>query len=118
MNYDDEFIGKEYFWAGVFGLGRTLSRQPKSYQYIHSRWPIVYKEYISSPAWKMKAQAAKERAGNRCMVCNSDINIQAHHRTYERLGQELPEDITVLCAKCHELFSKTHRVGQYLREPV
>lgn len=63
---------------------------------------IVYAEYILSPAWKAKADEAKKRVNSRCQVCNSPDKIQAHHRTYERLGYERPEDITVLCDECHE----------------
>ena len=66
-----------------------------------------YHEYINSPEWRIKAEAAKERAAWRCQVCNDDPprnHLHAHHRTYERLGRELPEDITVLCDYCHRLY--------------
>jgi hypothetical protein len=65
-----------------------------------------YYEYIQSPAWKAKAEAAKKRAGYKCQVCNGTHRLEAHHRTYDRLGNERPEDITVLCHSCHELYSK------------
>jgi hypothetical protein len=31
--------------------------------------------------------------------------LQVHHRDYSRLGHEDPEDLTVLCARCHKAFS-------------
>lgn len=68
---------------------------------------INYKEYLLTPEWKAKANAAKERAGHRCQLCNAEGNngfLHAHHRTYERLGEELPEDIIVLCKDCHAKF--------------
>lgn len=65
---------------------------------------VDYYEYIKSAEWKSKADAAKERAGGKCQICNKAGNLNAHHRTYERLGKELPEDITVLCRDCHELY--------------
>lgn len=70
---------------------------------------IDYYEYIKSTAWKEKADAAKERAGNRCQVCNKAGRLDAHHRTYERLGDELPEDITVLCRECHEVYEMNRK---------
>lgn len=63
-----------------------------------------YREYIQSPEWHERAEAAKERAGHRCRLCNIKGSLHAHHRTYERLGKELPEDITVLCDDCHAKF--------------
>jgi len=70
---------------------------------------IDYHKYINSSEWRAKADAAKQRVGFRCQVCNrpsSEVQLDAHHRTYERLGNELPGDITVLCRDCHTLFSK------------
>lgn len=71
-----------------------------------------YYEYIQSPAWKRKADNAKRAAGYRCQVCNrgDGVQLDAHHRTYERLGHERPEDITVLCHDCHELFETNKRI--------
>jgi hypothetical protein len=31
-------------------------------------------------------------------------DLEAHHRTYERRGEELPEDLTALCPTCHRWF--------------
>jgi len=66
-----------------------------------------YKEYINSERWRIKSTEAKKRAGWRCQVCNTTGNfrtLHAHHRTYDRLGNERPEDITVLCERCHTFF--------------
>ena len=71
---------------------------------------VDYYEYINSPEWRRRADAAKARAGYRCRVCNrhaDEVVLNAHHRTYERLGNEDPDDITVLCRDCHELY-ETH----------
>jgi hypothetical protein len=81
----------------------------KGYNYIFCRAEQItesvnYREYIVSQEWKEKADAAKERAGYRCQVCNSPDNLNAHHRTYENLGHEKPEDLFVLCQNCHEIF--------------
>jgi formylmethanofuran dehydrogenase subunit E len=71
---------------------------------------IEYERYIQSPEWKAKADRAKYIMGYRCQVCYSSRNIEAHHRTYERLGNEWPTDITVLCDDCHELFHNHRRL--------
>ena len=71
---------------------------------------VDYEEYLKSTAWKMRASDAKRRAGHRCQVCHSADRLEAHHRTYERLGHEDHADITVLCHECHELFSKNGKL--------
>ena len=74
---------------------------------------INYHEYICSDKWRRKANAAKQRAGYRCRVCNKShdqVTLDAHHRTYERLGDELPGDITVLCRDCHKLYETNKKL--------
>jgi len=76
---------------------------------IAKKYSVVYKRYILSDTWKRKSRAAKYRVGYRCQVCNrsSDEDIlDTHHRTYERLGYELDEDLIVLCRRCHGLYEK------------
>lgn len=77
---------------------------------------INYYEYFRSEEWREMADAAKERVGYRCQVCNAEqgdgVILDAHHRTYERLGHELIEDITVLCRDCHGLYEHNKKIAQ------
>jgi hypothetical protein len=76
---------------------------------------VNYGEYIVSPEWREKAEAAKEAAGQRCQVCNVSRDrstLDTHHRTYERLGHEEPGDLVVLCRDCHRLFHENGRLAR------
>jgi len=65
----------------------------------------TYQKYLNSRHWGEVREAALERAGNRCMLCNTNEGpFHVHHRTYERLGNEEPEDVIVLCAAHHAQF--------------
>lgn len=71
------------------------------------RW---YREtYLTSDWWRLTRQVALERAGHKCQLCASDCGpLQVHHRSYDRLGCEEPEDLTVLCDGCHGAHHKRH----------
>lgn len=103
---DDEFIG---FTPDDY----KDHAQPFISEYL--KWcigGIVHRDYINSDIWKRRARIAKEQAGWRCQVCNkhkSQTILDAHHRTYERLGWEDLSDITVLCRECHELYESGKR---------
>lgn len=74
---------------------------------------VDYQEYIKTEAWRARAEAAKQRVEHRCQICNrpsTRVTLNVHHRTYERLGNERPEDLTVLCRGCHELYEKNRRI--------
>jgi hypothetical protein len=60
-------------------------------------------EYRKTPEWKVLRNRALIRAGNRCQPCgNSQGPLDVHHNSYERYGDELLEDLVVLCRSCHE----------------
>ena len=128
----DSVSGKEYrmaygnLWRGAVGINQTellfeLGKQGVIWLppfEIHVNAPIFsYEEYIVSDEWKERAQQAKARAGQRCQVCNAsreDVQLDTHHRTYERLGDEDPRDLIVLCRTCHTLF---HEHGRLAKAP-
>ena len=62
---------------------------------------MPYTEYLLSSEWRARRLEALKADGNRCRLCNSPGPLHVHHRTYERRGFELPEDLTVLCEPCH-----------------
>ena len=76
--------------------------------------PSSYSAYLASDEWKQRSREARQRAGNRCMLCNRTGPLEVHHRTYTRMGHELPEDLTVLCAQCHTKFHK--ELGMPIRD--
>lgn len=70
-----------------------------------------YQYYIRfSSRWRAKRKACYARFGNRCAVCYSPNNLEAHHRTYRRLYNEHPDDLTCLCRDCHRLFTGHNRL--------
>ena len=92
----------------VADLSKTLARL----------LPVNYSAYIKSGRWKKKADRVKERAGWRCMACNRPrgyVQLEAHHRTYERLGYEIPEDLICLCRDCHQAVTDVRRYKLHAR---
>jgi hypothetical protein len=67
-------------------------------------------EYYQSEEWDLKRLFALHRAQNSCDRCGSKGPLQIHHITYDRLYHERPEDLEVLCIKCHK---KADREREY-----
>ena len=69
----------------------------------------LYNKVLRSARWRdMKARLLRFR-GERCEGCPKVFasgagkkNLSLHHRTYDRLGHELDEDVQLLCENCHE----------------
>lgn len=70
---------------------------------------MPYRHYLRTPEWRRTRAAALRRAGGSCSldVTHTD-GLEVHHRTYERLGEELLTDVVVLCHACHWLHHKEH----------
>jgi 5-methylcytosine-specific restriction endonuclease McrA len=63
-----------------------------------------YTKYLESLQWKVQREKALRRAGFKCERCGMEFKhmmLHVHHKNYERLGKELPEDLEVLCLECH-----------------
>jgi len=65
-----------------------------------------YYTYLKSQSWKEIAVAAKNRDKWKCRLCNSGLDLNVHHRSYDILGKEADhmEDLVTLCARCHKTF--------------
>lgn len=50
-----------------------------------------------------------------CRVCGSLKDLEIHHRTYARFGKEQLDDVTTLCSRCHELFTRAIRMQRQIR---
>ena len=67
-----------------------------------------YATYLTTDHWKQVSTAAKARAGHQCALSSFHRGeLHVHHRNYLRLFRELPEDLIVLCWRCHSRFHGT-----------
>lgn len=59
--------------------------------------------YYQTRAWKIIAANVKERDSNKCAVCDSDLFVFTHHKTYAHYGLEAYhlDDLVCLCAEHH-----------------
>ncbi len=64
-----------------------------------------YSEYIHSARWKTLRAQALARAKDRCEVCGFSkwsVQLEVHHKTYERFKHERLDDLLVVCVSCHK----------------
>lgn len=68
-------------------------------------WSVADKQaYLRTDAWKNLRFKVLERDKYTCQCCGIDFGpLYVHHLTYERLGNELLEDLITLCEDCHKL---------------
>jgi 5-methylcytosine-specific restriction endonuclease McrA len=62
-----------------------------------------YNCHIGSTEWRrFRCEVIKQR-GNRCERCGHvSAYLELHHRHYHSLGSEQPDDVELLCPKCHK----------------
>lgn len=68
-----------------------------------------YKDYLQSKRWLRLRAAVFKRDGYRCVICNSNQDLQCHHRTYKRIFKERMSDLTTLCGSCHNVVTNILR---------
>lgn len=61
-----------------------------------------YNQYLKSDHWLLIKLTTLIRANFQCECCGRQEHLEIHHKTYERRNEEAPEDVMVLCRRCHE----------------
>lgn len=66
-----------------------------------------YQKFINSSVWRAIKKNLFSIRGKQCEICGNKT-VQVHHKHYEKpWGEELPEDLIILCGKHHQ---KAHGV--------
>lgn len=80
---------------------KYLLSEYRKYRVIELK-EMIYKEYLQTGEWQSKRKAALKDADHKCQLCSvGDTELHVHHKNYDRRGEELPEDLMVLCKNCH-----------------
>ena len=61
----------------------------------------TYQDFLLSDIWVEKRDYVIKLRGC-CEECESTKNLNVHHLTYERVGNEKGKDLKVLCRDCHD----------------
>jgi hypothetical protein len=65
---------------------------------------MPYGEYLETPEWRYRRRQLIKWREYKCERCSDHRGLlNVHHRTYERLGNEDPDDLEVLCRACDAL---------------
>jgi len=60
-----------------------------------------YKEYLKTKEWIEIRNRIYKRDNNKCVICDSKLNLNCHHISYENIYNEKDEDLITLCNICH-----------------
>ncbi len=85
--------------------GRKKSNPPKKNRKItqvQKGGKINYYKYLRSKEWMSFRRQIFLLRGRKCEKCGAEKHLHVHHDTYENLGFEKYEDVTILCRDCHE----------------
>jgi predicted HNH restriction endonuclease len=71
---------------------------------------MTYAEYLQTTWWRCRRYQALNQVGFRCQRCGrrgfrnpyGHYGLDVHHRRYDHLWHELPDDLVVLCRSCHD----------------
>jgi 5-methylcytosine-specific restriction endonuclease McrA len=66
----------------------------------------TYEKYVKLDCWSLRRGEYLKRHCY-CEMCGqSNVTLQVHHLTYERLGREKDDDLVAVCVPCHRTFHK------------
>lgn len=93
--FDDE-LGHQW-------RARKRAEYIATYKEIEPSLRAEYKKYLDSKAWMLRRSIILSHAHGVCECCEYYPATEVHHKTYERIGQELDKDLMAVCSFCHGL---------------
>ena len=85
-------------------------------------WWDWYTAYLSSPQWAEFRGKALLYHGRRCARCRRKEHqlgvgewLEVDHLTYERAGEELLDDVQILCNACHRKKTSQDRLRRKVK---
>lgn len=78
---------------------------------INDPYESDYDRYLHSPHWQETKQKRLDLDEHKCAFCKSTENLNVHHLTYDRIGNEnVRHDLVTLCQDCHKKLHEQIRV--------
>lgn len=68
---------------------------------VEKKFSDFYLQHLASEKWAAFRDRIIEDRGAKCERCGLRGSVQVHHKTYRRLGNEKPEDVSLYCKPCH-----------------
>ncbi|MFM2203240.1 MAG: hypothetical protein RLZZ605_204 [Bacteroidota bacterium] len=72
-----------------------------------------YNDYLKSYKWKLFRKSILEERNYTCERCGLKPEqklLHIHHKTYERIFNELPSDLELVCKNCHSKIHKNKKI--------
>jgi 5-methylcytosine-specific restriction endonuclease McrA len=95
----DHVMEREYDSAKFSEINTLWDAEKKK---ADAAWWARYETHLKSPKWKAISRKVILRAQGMCEGCRSRPATQAHHLTYERMGDEMLFDLVAVCDACHK----------------
>lgn len=109
---EDDYFAVRDKPPGTFGpilkdvmmrISRAGQLEAEAQALIDGLRALPYEDYLQTHHWQAVRVRTLERDGYRCRRCAGRRELNVHHLTYERRGQERAIDVITLCRACHEL---------------
>ena len=93
---------KQPIWRSILGTNVLIGYEPDPPHTPDELSAMPYDDYLRTSEWRDRRRLAIAAADHRCESCGTYTDpLHVHHLTYERRGNEHPDDLMVLCPRCH-----------------
>lgn len=89
-------------------LTRDSLREKPAKKRVDEKAMPKYHLYMASKKWRKRCKDFYDKYGRACAVCGTSESLNIHHMAYTHLGNELDEELAVLCELHHKEFHAIH----------
>lgn len=77
-----------------------------------------YNTYMLTEHWKVLRERIAYNKNYKCDICGKHVKMcfQVHHKTYKHVGNELDNELSLLCIECHENLHTERKLAQIAKK--
>lgn len=102
---------------------KPLSKEYAKKYFTQQQHLSTYDNLLQDERWQNKRNEILQRDKHKCSYCGSDINLQVHHKYYNKYPDgkkvnpwDYPNDALItLCNDCHKKVHKNKKIKTYYR---
>jgi len=97
----DGWTWKDYLAEFKKNRKEAIARNMERFGVPYERKGGKCDNYLHSEEWANIRLDLFANRGEKCEICENEKMLQVHHLTYERIFNEDPADLIIVCAGCH-----------------
>lgn len=97
----DDVVTYQKMMLEIKMYGYVCDKCEEYFEQLYDNIGCNYRKYLRTEHWVEFSTQQKQNSPN-CEKCGDSTQLHCHHKHYQTLFRERPQDVAILCKSCHQ----------------